>query len=79
MNTRRIIQLVALIMIGDGVTGFFKPRRHSLLWDIGPEFFRTAMETLAENPAKARLIYAAEIAIGSWLAARQTPEKPSLI
>jgi hypothetical protein len=79
MNTRRIIQLVALIMIGDGVTGFFKPRRHSLLWDIGPEFFRAAMETLAENPAKARLLYAAEVALGSWLAAQQTPEKRSMI
>ncbi len=66
-------------MIGDGVIGAFKPRRHSMLWDIGPETFRTAMETLAANPCKARLFYAAEIILGTWLAERQTPEKVDLL
>jgi hypothetical protein len=79
MNIRRLIQLVALVMIGDGVIGTFKPRRHSLLWDIGPGPFRTAMETLAVNPGKARLLYAAEILLGAWLAERQTPEKVGLL
>jgi hypothetical protein len=79
MNIRRLIQLVALIMIGDGVTGLFKPRRHSLLWDVGPAPLRTMMEMLAANPAKAQLLYAAEIWLGTWLAARQTPEQPKLV
>ena len=78
MNTRRLIQLVALVMIGDGVSGLLKPRRHSLLWDVRPETFRAAMEALAAYPGKARLLYAAEIGIGAWLAARQTPENPAL-
>jgi len=78
MKTRRLIQLLSLIMIGDGVTGLFKPRRHSLLWDAGPESFRAAMEALAANPGQARLLYAAEIILGAWLAARQTPEAPGL-
>ncbi len=75
MLLRRLIQLMALIMIGDGVTGFFKPRWHSLLWDIGPQPFRAAMEKLAENPEAARIMYAAEIGIGSWLASRQLPPR----
>lgn len=79
MNMRRLIQLVALLMIGDGVSGFLKPRRYSLLWDIGPESFRTAMEILAANREKARLLYAAEIVFGAWLAARMTPDQPDLI
>jgi hypothetical protein len=66
-------------MIGDGVIGTFKPRRHSMLWDIGPEPFRTAMETLAANPRKARLLYVVEILVGTWLAQRQTPQKVELI
>ena len=79
MNTRRIIELIALIMIGDGILGVFKPRWHSLLWDVGPAPLRHLMEELAKNPNESRLLYAAEAAIGLWLASRQTPEKPDLI
>lgn len=78
MNIRRLTQLIALVMIGDGFIGAFKPRRHSMLWDIGPGPFRAAMETLAANPLKARLLYMAEILVGAWLAERQTPEKVNL-
>ncbi len=79
MNTRRLIQLLALVMIGDGVTGVLKPRRHSLLWDAGPEPFRKAMEALVAHPVQARLLYAAEIGIGAWLASQQTPEPVDLV
>jgi hypothetical protein len=66
-------------MIGDGLTGLLKPRRHSLLWDVGPNPFRRAMETLVAHPAQARLLYAAEIGVGAWLAAQQTPEPLGLV
>jgi hypothetical protein len=79
MILRRLIQLVALVMIGDGVSGLLKPRWHSLLWDAGPESFETMMERLAKNPTKARLLYAAEILVGVWLSTRLTPEKPDLV
>ena len=79
MIFRRLIQLVALIMIGDGVSGLLKPRWHSLLWDVGPETFRETMDALAKNPTKARLLYAAEILVGTWLSTRLTPEKPDLV
>ena len=79
MNTRRIIQLVALLMIGDGVLGSLKPRWHSLLWDIGPKPFRDLIENLAAHPANTRLLYALEVGVGVWLAAQQTPEKPPLL
>ena len=78
MILRRLIQLVALIMIGDGVSGLLKPRWHSLLWDVGPESFQAVMDGLARNPTKARLLYAAEILVGTWLSTRLTPEKPAL-
>jgi hypothetical protein len=79
MNTRRLIQLAALLMIGDGVLGFFKPRWHSLLWDTGPAPIRNLMESLAAHPDNARLLYAVEAAFGAWLASRQTPEKSPLL
>ena len=79
MIPKRILQLIALLMIGDGVTGLLKPRWHSLLWDVGPKPFQTAMEKLAENPAKSRVLYAAEIIVGAWLATRLTPEQSDLV
>ena len=65
-------------MIGDGVSGLIKPRWHSLLWDAGPKSFRLAMEKLAKNPVKARLLYAAEIGVGILLSTRQTPDRRGL-
>ena len=79
MILRRLIQLVALLMIGDGVSGLLKPRWHSLLWDIGPEAFQAMMNRLAKNPTKARLLYGAEILVGTWVSTRLTPEKPDLV
>ena len=64
MILRRLVQLVALLMIGDGVSGLLKPRWHSLLWNIGPDAFQTMMVKLAANPTKARLLYAAEFLSG---------------
>ena len=72
--TRRVIQLGALFLIGDGIMGLFKTRWHSLLWHFGPELARAATEELAEHPNAARAIYLAEAAIGVGLASCQTPE-----
>jgi hypothetical protein len=69
---RRLIELGALFLIGDGVMGFLKPRTHSLLWDFGPQLARAAIEELAEHRKTARAIYIAEVVIGIALASSQT-------
>jgi hypothetical protein len=61
-------------MVGDGVVGFFKPRWHSLLWNVGPKPYREVIYRLAAEPKQARFIYAAEAVVGAWIATRQTPE-----
>ena len=71
---RRVIELGALFLIGDGVMGLLKPRWHSLLWHFGPQLARAATEELAEHPKTARAVYLAEAAIGVALASCQTPE-----
>lgn len=71
---RRLIELGALFLIGDGIMGLLKPRWHSLLWHFGPELARAATEELAEHPKTARTIYLAELALGVVVASRQTPE-----
>ena len=74
LMVRRLTQLGALFLIGDGIMGLLKPRWHSLLWHFGPEIARAATEELAENPRTARAVYLAEAAIGVALASGQTPE-----
>ncbi len=74
LATRRLVQLGALFLIGDGVMGLLKPRWHSLLWHFGPELARAVTEELADHPKTARSVYLAEVALGIVLAARQTPE-----
>jgi hypothetical protein len=37
MGMRRIAELVAMLIIGEGVLTIIAPRRHSLLWEFGPE------------------------------------------
>jgi hypothetical protein len=40
---RRIAELAAMVVIGDGVIALVAPRRHSLLWRFGPEGYRRLM------------------------------------
>jgi hypothetical protein len=47
------------------------PRRHSLLWRFSPEGYRRTMEEFAERPTQTRLLAAAEVGLGLWLALRQ--------
>jgi hypothetical protein len=74
LATRRLVQLGALFLIGDGIMGLIKPRWHSLLWHFGPELVKAATEELAAHPQVARGVYLAELAAGIAIAASQTPE-----
>ena len=35
MGMRRVLELLAILMIGEGVLTLIAPRRHSLLWAFG--------------------------------------------
>ena len=71
MLTKRLLELAGLILIGDGLMGLLRPRRHSLLWHIGPQLAKAVTEELAEHPQTARAIYAGELALGIVLASTQ--------
>ncbi len=72
---RRMKETVAIIAIGDGAIELISPREHSLLWETGPESIRKLARFSAENPEYMRLIGAAQIAFGLWLALRQYREE----
>jgi hypothetical protein len=57
MGMRRIAELVAMLMIGEGVLAIIAPRRHSLLWEYGPEGYKRAIEAFAEHPTLTRLAW----------------------
>ncbi len=71
MWARRIKETFAIIAIGDGAIELLAPTEHSLLWDAGPESVRRIASFFAENPNLMRLLGAAQIAFGVWLALRQ--------
>ncbi len=70
--SRRLLEGAGLFLIGDGLMGMMRPRRHSWLWHFGPQLGRAVTEELAANPNVARYIYAAEIAVGVALSCAQT-------
>ncbi len=74
LMTRRLIQLGALFLIGDGLMGMINPRWQSLLGRFGPQLARAATEELADYPKTARALYLAEAALGVALISSQTPE-----
>lgn len=68
---QRVLEFAGLILIGDGLMGLLRPRRHSLLWHFGPQLAKAVTEELADHPSTARGIYAAELAAGVILASVQ--------
>jgi hypothetical protein len=72
---RRIKETLAILAIGDGTIELVSPREHSLLWEVGPEDARKVVRFFAENPNYMRLIGAAQMAFGLWLALRQYREE----
>ena len=75
MFARRLIQVGAMMAIGDGVIGMLHPRRHAELWEQGPPGYRDLVHWCAEHPDRTRVLGALEAAFGLWLATRQLPPR----
>jgi hypothetical protein len=71
---RRAAETFAVLAIGDAVIELVAPKRHSLLWETGPEWSRRVARFFAENPNRMRLLGAAQLGFGLWLALRQYRE-----
>jgi hypothetical protein len=59
--------LAAMLLIGDGLLGLIEPKRHSAVWECGPESYKEFARTLEHKPNVARAIGASFIALGLWL------------
>jgi hypothetical protein len=70
---KRFLDFAGLLLIGDGLLTLIDPRRHCLLWEIGPEPCRKLMDDFVEHPKMSRWVGAAEILSGILLAQAQRP------
>jgi hypothetical protein len=68
---RRLKETFAILTVGDGIIEVIFPTEHSLLWEFGPARVRRVARFCAENPNLMRLLGAAQLAFGIWLAQRQ--------
>lgn len=72
MIEKRLKELLAIGMIGEGVIGFIQPRKYMLLWKFGPEPYQDFINSIAEHKGITRLLCGVEAGLGVWLALRQT-------
>ena len=72
---RRLKETLAILTVGDGIIEVIFPTEHSLLWEVGPARIRKVARFCAENPNLMRLLGAAQVAFGIWMAQRQYHER----
>ena len=70
--SRRLKELLAIGMIGEGIAGFLAPRSYALLWKCGPRPFQDFVDWFAERPHLTRALCMAETGLGLWLTWRET-------
>ena len=73
---KRIKDLIAMLLIGDGALTLIAARNRAFVWRFGPKGLRKSASWQADQPFFMRLEGLASIAIGVWLALRQYSEPP---
>ncbi len=68
-------EMLAIMMIGEGVLALAQPRRHTQLWNTGPEPWRNLVSFFEARPGLARASGAVSIGLGLWLAHSLRPEE----
>ena len=66
---RRLKETFAILTVGDGIIEVIFSTEHSLLWKFGPARVRKVARFFDRNLM--RLLGAAQVAFGIWLAQRQ--------
>ena len=72
MIGRRIIEILGIAMIGEGLMVTLRPRRYMGLWNFGPKWVRAMVASLARHPETTRTVGMLELFAGAYLALRQT-------
>jgi len=76
MWTKRIGDIVAMLLIGDGALTLIAARNRALVWRLGPEGLRKSTSWQADHPLLMRLEGLASIGLGVLVAWWQYREPP---
>ncbi|WP_019585458.1 hypothetical protein [Deinococcus apachensis] len=76
--TKRALEVLAVILIGDGLISVLRPVGHSLLWWMPLPGVRPLMEWCAERPNVTRTLGLSQVAVGLWLDARLYASPPTV-
>ena len=71
MLTRRILETLAMLIIGDSILCIVSPRRHTSLWLEGPQWWHRAWRPFIEHSIITRAFGAFGLGLGIWLAWKQ--------
>ncbi|MGI8811691.1 MAG: hypothetical protein ACR2IH_04090 [Pyrinomonadaceae bacterium] len=71
MNFKNLKEIIGLAMVGEGVVGFFYPKRYSMFWKIGFGPIEQLKQKAVDNPEIMRVVFAAEAVLGLCLAKGQ--------
>jgi hypothetical protein len=69
----RLMDLLGVLLIGDGVLGMLHPAQHCLVWRTGPARWRELVEWFASHPRATRAAALAELCAGLWLGSSVHP------
>ncbi len=72
----KLINIAAMLLVGDGLLTTCRPRQETLLWENGPKPYRAVMDRLVARPNLARACALLELGLGLWLASRQWRREP---
>jgi len=75
MGMKQMLDLFGMLLIGDGLLSMLHPRRHCLLWEVGPAPCRKLVDEFVEHPSAARVAGTLELLLGVWLAFGQEDRK----
>jgi hypothetical protein len=69
---KRVAEMAAIFMVGDGLIGLVQPRRHVDLWKDRALGAEHTVRAFVGHPVRRRVYALVQIAAGLALAARQT-------
>jgi hypothetical protein len=73
MLTKRLMETLAMAIIGDSFLCLVSPRRHTSLWLSGPRLWQRTWEPFVDYPNLTRALGALGLGFGVWLAWKQEP------
>jgi hypothetical protein len=74
-----LLDFAGLLLVGDGILTFADPKRHCLLYEIGPKPCHDVVDQFVQHPKFTRWAGLAEAILGILIAEAQKPSPFSMM